>query len=113
MNRSYVSELTGPGYLVFNVVFLLLVLLPTVVVNVFIVVFIALDKTTAKHMRLVLGNIPVACITVALGLSLYHVTGMYLNISKGTPPAVDFCKFIFFLIAFGGVARLHIICVLT
>ena len=106
MNSSYVSELTGPGYLVFSFVFLLLVLLPTVVVNVFIVVFIAVDKTTAKHMRLVLGNIPVACITVALGLSLYHLTGMYLNISKGTPPTVDFCKFIFFLIAFGGVARL-------
>ena len=106
MNISYVPELTGPGYLVFNVVFLLLVLLPTVVVNVFIVVFIAVDKTTAKHMRLVLGNIPVACITVALGLSLYHVTGMYLNISRGTPPAVVFCNFIFFLIAFGGVARL-------
>ena len=106
MNTSYVSELTGPGYLVFSVVFLLLVLLPTVVVNVFIVVFIILDKTTAKHMRLVLGNIPVACIIVALGLSLYHLTGMYLNISRGTPPTVVFCSFIFFLIAFGGVARL-------
>ena len=109
MNQSYssfTSELTGPGYLVFSFVFLLLVLLPTVAVNVFIVVFIAVDKTTAKHMRLVLGNIPVACIIVALGLSLYHTTGMYLNISKGTPPTVVFCNFIFFLIAFGGVARL-------
>ena len=109
MNESYfsfTSELTGPGYLVFSVVFLLLVLLPTVVVNLFIVVFIALDKTTAKHMRLVLGNIPVACIIVALGLSLYHLTGMYMNISRETPPTVVLCSFIFFLVAFGGVARL-------
>ena len=103
---SYISELSGPGYLVFSVVFLLLVLLPTVVVNVFIVVLLALDKTTAKHMRLVLGNIPVACIIVALGLSIYHLTGIHLNISDNSPPDDNLCRFITMVLAFGGIARL-------
>ena len=102
----YVSELNGPGYLVFSFVFLLLVLLPTVVVNVFIVVFLVLDKTTAKHMRLVLGNIPVACIIVALGLSIYHMTGIHLNISDDSPPHDNLCRFITMVLAFGGIARL-------
>lgn len=102
----FVSELAGPGYVVFSVVFLILVLLPTTAVNAVIVVFLLVDKTTAKFMRLVLANIPIACSIVSVGLAINLITGLHLNVSKATPPDNGLCRFITVIIAFGGTARL-------
>ena len=100
------STLSGPGFLVFNVVMLLGVVLPVIVANVVILVVLALESSIAKAIRLVLGSIIVACILTALGLAMYHIAGIILNRSPVNNPPTTPCTITVFLIAFGGAARL-------
>ena len=62
-NRSlYISPLRGPGFVVFNLVMLLAVVLPVIVANTVILLVLVLELSTVKVARLVLGSILVSCI---------------------------------------------------
>ena len=101
----YISPLRGPGFVVFNVVMLLAVVLPVIVANTVILVALVLESSTAKVVRLVLGSILVSCLLAALGLAMCHISGIILNISLvNNPPRVS-CTIIVFLMGFGGTAR--------
>ena len=104
---QYVYPVSGPGFLVFNVVMLLAVVLPVIAANTVLLVALVLDSSTVKVVRLVLGSILVSCLLVALGLAMYHIAGIILNLSPvKTPPEVP-CTITLFLIGFGGAARLE------
>ena len=106
-NSQYVSPLRGPGFLVFNVVMLLAVVLPVIAANTVLLVALVLESSTVKVVRLVLGSILVSCLLAALGLAMYHISGIILNLLQmGNPPTVP-CTITLFLISFGGAARLE------
>ena len=103
---NYTSPLSGPGFVIFNVVMLLGVELPVIAVNVAILVALVLEASTVKAIRLVLASILVSCILTALGLAMYHISGIILNISPVSDPPKLPCTITVFLVAFGGAARL-------
>ena len=76
---NYTSPLSGPGFVIFNVVMLLGVELPVIAVNVAILVALVLEASTVKAIRLVLASILVSCLLTALGLAMYHISGIILN----------------------------------
>ena len=105
-NSTYVSPLSGPGFVVFNVVMLLAVVLPVIAANTVILVALVLESSTVKVVRLVLGSILVSCLLDALGLAMYHISGIILNLSPvNNPPRVP-CTITLFLISFGVAARM-------
>ena len=103
---NYTSPLSGPGFVVFNVVMLLGVELPVIAVNTVILVALVLESSIVKVVRLVLGSILVSCLIVALALIMYHIAGIILNLSPVNNPPELPCTITIFLVAFGGAARL-------
>ena len=102
---TYVSPLSGPGFVVFNVVLLVMVVLPVVILNGVILVALLLETSTAKVVRLALGSILVSCLIVALGLIMYHLSGIILNLAPADNPSNIPCTITVFLLDFGGAAR--------
>ena len=109
MGNNTLSPLSGPGFLVFNVVMLLAVVLPVIAANTVLLVALVLESSTVKVVRLVLGSILISCLLAALGLAMYHISGIILNRSPvRNPPAVP-CTITLFLLGFGGAARLEFV----
>ena len=104
-SSPYISPLSGPGFVVFNVILLLAVVLPMVVLNGAILVALLLESSTAKVVRLVLGSILVSCLIVALGLAMYHTAGIVLNLAPMDNPSHVPCTITVFLLGFGGATR--------
>ena len=106
LNYTSLHPLDSPGFVVFNVVMLLGVVLPVIAVNTVILVALALESAIAKAIRLVLGSILVSCNLMALGLAMYHIAGIVLKFSPVNNPPTAPCTVTTFLISFGGAARL-------
>ena len=104
-NTSNVSCLSGPGFVAFNVVMLLAVVLPVIAANTVILAALVLDSSTVKVIRLVLGSILVSCLIAALGLAMYHISGIILSLSPVNNLSNVPCTITKFLISFGGAAR--------
>ena len=104
-NSGHISPLRGPGFVVFNVVMLLAVVLPVIAANTVILVALVLESSTVKVVRLVLGSILVSCLLAALGLAMYHISGIILNCSPANNTSRVPCTITAFVISFGGVAR--------
>ena len=90
----------------FNVVMLLVVVLPVITANTVILVALVLDSSTVKVVRLVLGSILVSCLIAAVGLAMCHISGITLSLSPVNNPSKVPCSIMLFLIGFGGAARL-------
>ena len=86
MGNNTLSPLSGPGFLVFNVVMLLAVVLPVIAANTVLLVALVLESSTVKMVRLVLGSILVSCLLAALWLAMYHIAGIILNRSPVDNP---------------------------
>ena len=106
LNYTSPHPLNSPGFVVFNVVMLLGVVLPVIAVNTVILVASVLESAIVKAIRLVLGSILVSCILSALGLAMYHIAGIVLKLSPVNNPPTAPCTVTTFLIIFGGAARL-------
>ena len=106
LNYTSPHPLNSPGFVVFNVVMLLGVVLPVIAVNTVILVASVLESAIGKAIRLVLGSILVSCILSALGLAMYHIAGIVLKFSPVNNPPTAPCTVTMFLISFGGAARL-------
>ena len=106
LNDTFPHSLDSPGFVVFNVVMLLGVVLPVIAVNTVILVALVLESAIVKAIRLVLGSILVSCNLMALGLAMYHIAGIFLKLSPVNNPPTAPCTVTMFLISFGGAARL-------
>ena len=106
LNCTSPHPLDSPGFVVFNVVMLLGVVLPVIAVNTVILVALVLESTIVKAICLVLGSILVSCNLMALGLAMYHIAGIVLKFSPVNNPPTAPCTVTMFLINFGGAARL-------
>ena len=108
-NCTFVVSTDSPqtvGFIVFNLFFFIVVIIPVVVLNVGIIVALFREKTTAKSIRFVLANILSGCVIVATGLAMFHITGVHLAVSGSDPPNSILCRFIIIVIALGGAVRL-------
>jgi hypothetical protein len=103
-NRTLTADTTG--YVVFNLIFIVVLLIPVVIVNLLIILFLCRDKGTARQLRFMLANILGGCVVVAVGLLMYHTTGTYLALSGHSPPSHALCRTILAVIAMGGALRL-------
>ena len=103
MGNNMLSPLSGRGYLM-----LLAVVLPVIAANTVLLAALVLESSTVKVVRLVLGSILVSCLLAALGLAMYHISGIILNLSAAdkqrNPPEV-LCTITPF--CFGGAAIPH------
>ena len=106
LNDTSPHPLNSPGFVVFNVVMLLGVVLPVIAVNTVILVALVFESAIVKAVHLVLGSILVSCILSALGLTMYHIAGIVLKLSPVNSPPTAPCTLTIFLIGFGGAARL-------
>ena len=106
LNDTSPHPLDSPGFVVFNVVMLLGVVLPVIAVNTVILVALVFESAIVKAIRLVLGSILVSCILSALGLAMYHIAGIILKLSPVNSPPTAPCTVTIFIITFGGTARL-------
>ena len=92
--------------MVFNVILLVGVVLPVAVLNVVLLVAVILESSTAKIIRLIMGSILVSCLIVALGLVMYHISGLVLNLSPVDNLSDISCTIIVFILGFGSAGRL-------
>ena len=106
VNNTAPHPLNTPGFVVFNVVMLLGVVLPVIAVNAVILVALVLESFIVNIIRLVLGSILVSCLLFALGLAMYHIAGIIFYLSPVNNPPTAPCTVTIFLIGFGGGARL-------
>ena len=78
VNNTASHPLNSPGFVVFNVVMLLGVVLPVITVDIVIPVVLIVESFIVNIIRLVLGSILVSCLLSALGLAMYHIAGIIL-----------------------------------
>ena len=93
----------------FNLIMLLAVVLPVIAVNTAILVALVLESSIVKVIRLVLASILISCFLSALGLAMYHIAEIVLSFSfpsVSNEPDSRPCTITFFLVVFGGTARL-------
>ena len=99
----------GPGYVAYKFILLLVLLVPIIVLDVLLIVSILADRTVNNAVRVVLLNIPIACLVVCAGFFVEHIAATSLTLSQlplYQEPALFPCQLIVYLIAFGGASRL-------
>ena len=76
-------------------------------INLAIIIALAFEKSVSKPIRIVLVNMPIACIIVAIGLFVNQVTSLYGATTGFDPPAIEgVCRFVIFSWGLGGAGRL-------
>ena len=95
-----------PDFVAYNVIMLVFFVMPVSVVNTLTIVALLLDKTTPVPIRSVIVNLLAASLIIILGLYLEHLTSLVLISSNQSLPPIEFCSFIFWLLAGGGASRM-------
>ena len=106
-SNATAAGLSVGGLLAYYIFFIVVVILPVVVINVLILVALLLDRTTTSVVRVILCNIPIACLEVAAGILVFDFAGVVLVFSDELPTNNHgICKAVLFLVGSGGAARL-------
>ena len=95
-----------PDFVAYNVIMLVVFVIPVSVVNTLTIVALLLDKTTPVPIRSVIVNLLAASLIVILGLYLEHLTSLALISGEQPLPPAELCSFIIWLLAGGGASRL-------
>ena len=95
-----------PDFVAYNVIMLVVFVIPVSVVNTLTVFIVLLDKSTPVPIRIVIVNLLAASLIVILGLYLEHLTALVLISGEQPLPSAGFCSFAIWLLAGGGACRL-------
>ena len=95
-----------PNFVSYNVIMVVLFLIPVTVVNTLTIVVLILDRTTPLPIRSVIANLLGASLIVIFALYLEHLTSLALIGGNNDQPPRGFCSFIIWLLAGGGASRL-------
>ena len=95
-----------PNFVSYNVIMLVVFVMPVTVVNSLTIAALILDKITPVHIRVVLANLLAASLIVIFGLYLEHLTSLALISGNLDQPPRPFCSVIIWLLAGGGASRL-------
>lgn len=108
-NNSTVPPLSIPleGLVAYYLFFLLFIIIPVIVLNALILLALLVDRSTVGTVRLVLCNIPAACLMVGITAFVYDIAGVALAFTDiGSPERIiQFCRASLFFIGTGGAAR--------
>ena len=96
----------GAGSITFETLLLGLILVPVIVTNILILITLVCESKVNAVIRLMVANIPIACIIESMGLVILHLTALVLGINKISHPPVFLCSFSFFLISLGTIGRI-------
>ena len=96
------------GFSVSYYLIFLLIIIPVIFFDVLIILALLVDRTTVGVIRLVLCNIPAACLVVAVTVVVYDVTGLAVAFTDIQRPERigPLCRAILFLVGAGGAARI-------
>ena len=85
----------------------LIIIIPVIVLDALIILALLVDRTTVGIIRLVLCNIPAACLVVAITVLAYDVVGIGLAFTDIRQPerVTPFCRAILYFVGVGGAAR--------
>ena len=103
VSPSLPLEFLLPYYLTF----LIIIIIPVIVLDALIILALLVDRTTVGIIRLVLCNIPAACLVVAITVLAYDVVGIGLAFTDIRQPerVTPFCRAILYFVGVGGAAR--------
>ena len=94
------------GHAVFEIILLVFILVPVIAANILILVTLVYESQVNTVIRLMLGNIPVACIIESLGHVLLHIITLVTGINQISSPPLFLCSFAFFMACLGGIGRI-------
>lgn len=100
----------GPQLVVYTVLLMMLVAIPIIITDGVIIVLLITEKGLNPIIRVVLANIPFACMLVAFALIVKGIAALSLAARSAsdaslTHPSTHLCAFIFFATAIGGSGR--------
>lgn len=108
-NNATVMPLSLPlGFSVSYYLIFLIIIIPVIFLDVLIILALLVDRSTVGVIRLVLCNIPAACLVVAVTVAVYDVTGLAVVFTDIKRPQRigPLCHAILFLVGAGGAARI-------
>ena len=95
-----------PGFIAFNVIMLVGVIVPVTVLDMLIIVAFFVDKHSPLQVRLVLGNLISVGLVLLLILALEHLTALVLVTTNHPVPPREWCSFISWVLLGGNCLRL-------
>ena len=96
-STSAQQVLDVPGFITFNVLMLVGVIVPVIVLDTLILVAFFVDKKSPLQVRLVLGNLISVGLLLLLILTLEHITALVLVTTNQPAPPRELCSFISWL----------------
>ena len=94
------------GHAVFEILLLVFILVPVIAANILILVTLVYESQVNTVIRLMLGNIPLACIIESLGHVLLRFLTLIVGINQMHDPSTVPCSLSIFLVCLGGIGRI-------
>ena len=105
-NGTDTEQFLVPNFVSYNVIMLVVFVIPVTVVNSLTIVALILDKTTPVPIRAIIADLLAASLIVVFALYLEHLTSLVLISGNYDQPPRPFCSVIIWLLAGGGASRL-------
>lgn len=104
-NSSFVDR--GAGYVAYKLILFIVMLIPIAILDLVIFVVSCFEKAITPTVRIVLLNIPLACLLVMVGFVSDHIAAVHLTLARNpqSPPSGP-CYFIVYTIGTGAAARI-------
>ena len=87
-------SLRVPGFTSFNLLMLILILVPSIFLNIITLLGLILDPVSPSQIRILLGNIISAGILVGMAQVLQHLTAIVLSQTSLPPPNSPLCEIV-------------------
>lgn len=105
LNSTFVDR--GMGYVAYKLLLFLLLLCPIIILDLVILVVACFEKGITPIVRIVLVNIPLACLFIMVGYTSDHVAAVHLTFARNPQsPPPEPCYFIVYTIGLGAAARI-------
>ena len=94
------------GQIAFDILLLVFILVPVIAANILILVTLVYESKVNTVIRLMLGNIPIACIIESLGHMMLRISALVIGINRIYHPPDFLCSFSIFMVTLGGIGRI-------
>ena len=96
----------GTGYVAYKLIVFLLILIPIAVADILIMIATILEPSIKRTVKVVLINIPIACLIVMAGFTIDAIAASAFTLARMAVPDLWPCHLQVYLIALGAVSRL-------
>ena len=95
-----------PGFVAYNLIMLLGILVPVVILDVLLLTALFLDKVTPIQIRTAIISLLLGALGVSFALALEHITALVLSTTNHPVPSVQLCHFIVWVMGGAGGVRM-------